>query len=83
LGLGASGRLGRRHADLWPASTRSPGAARLPSTRSCPVRAQRDTMLKLASGKVPLEPAVEADAVVVRADGEQADVAHAAALPSQ
>jgi hypothetical protein len=38
----------------WPASTRSPGAARLPSTRSCPVRAQRDTMLKLASGRCRL-----------------------------
>jgi hypothetical protein len=37
-------------------------------------------MLKLASGQVALEPAVEADAVVVRSDGELADlVAHESA----
>src|SRR5690349_3630304 len=33
-----------------PASTRSPGTARLPASRSCPVRAHRETMLKLTSG---------------------------------
>ena len=33
-----------------PASIRSPGAARLPLRRNCPVRAQRETMLKLTSG---------------------------------
>ena len=33
-----------------PASIRSPGVARLPFTRSCPVRDQREMMLKLTSG---------------------------------
>ena len=56
----------------WPASIRSPGVARLPSSRSWPVRAQRETMLKLTSGRLPLEPAVEPDAVVVLGDGEGA-----------
>ena len=34
-----------------PAASRSSGAARLPSTRICPVRAQRETMAKPTSGK--------------------------------
>jgi hypothetical protein len=49
-GAAAAGSAGGTRID-WPASTRSPGAARLPSMRSCPVRAQRDTILKLASGR--------------------------------
>jgi hypothetical protein len=40
--------------------------------RSCPVRAQRETRLKLTSSPCALEPAVEPDAVVVRGDGEGA-----------
>ena len=37
-----------------PTSSRSPGVALLPSTRSCPVRAQRETRLKLTSGMLRL-----------------------------
>ena len=37
---------------IWPASIRSPGAARLPSSRSWPVRAQRETWPKLTSGRL-------------------------------
>ena len=39
---------------VCPANSRSPGVARFPSTRNCPVRAQRDTMLNDASGKCRL-----------------------------
>ena len=35
----------------WPAASRSSGLARLPSTRTCPVRAQRDTVAKPICGK--------------------------------
>ena len=39
---------------VCPASIRSPGVARLPLTRRAPVRAQRETMLKLTSGECRL-----------------------------
>ena len=55
----------------------------LPSSRNCPVRAQRDTMLKLASGRLPLKPAVEPDAVVVLGNLEDARIGHWGACSKQ
>ena len=59
----------------WPATIRSPGVARVPSTRSCPVRAHCANDGEAGIGQMPLEPAIEPDAVVVGADGELADFA--------
>ena len=64
---------------IWPASIRSPGVARLPSTRSCPVRAQRDTWPKLASGRLRLNQRSSRMPSSSARDGEAADVAHAVA----
>ena len=72
--------LGRGHAEHLAGVEWSPGFARAPSTRSCPVRAHMRDGGEAGVGQMPLEPAVEPDAVVVGRDGEAADVAHATVL---
>ena len=59
--IAGPGRAGRR------------ACARLPSTRTCPVRAQRDTVAKPICGRCRLNQRSSRIAVIVGADGELAD----------
>ena len=75
--LGAAARRPARpgaRGSPGPASIRSPGAARLPSSAELAgARPARDEV-EAGIGQVALEPAIEADAVVVGRDGELADL---------
>ena len=74
LGLRGDARRPAARAGPGPAASRSSGLARLPSTRICPVRAQRETVAKPTCGRWRLNQRSSRTPSSSGCDGELADV---------